>query len=374
MSDSIVIKAQCLCKKHTFSAAVPKSTLPLEASCCHCSSCRHLTGGLYSVCVKWPSPSEDLSGLEKYSFSRNTDIFSCGTCSSQLFCRSTAHTEVPFVVTGALENTPGLVKYNSHMFVGDTIDGGASIWLPRHEYGKPAKRWREHRNESEELPMDWPAPNATPASRHNTKASTGLTTFHCHCKGVKLSLRSAVDLELDPTKEVYSWCIEPKTLRFKASTDACNSCRISFGSDLPGWTFAPLSHISFDTESVSNPSEFPQTLGALREAVISEKKDPRLGSLAIYKSSPDVERYFCSTCSASVFYAVDDRDGMVDIAVGLLDHPDGARAEGLLAWSYGKVGWEADASGGWREQLVASTKSLQTQWVDLVGEGKTSSD
>ncbi|KAK1573327.1 uncharacterized protein LY79DRAFT_568849 [Colletotrichum navitas] len=94
-------------------------------------------------------------------------------------------------------------------------------------------------------------------------------------------------------------------------------------------------------------------------------------TLAVYNSSTDVERYSCSTCFADVFYAVHDREDMIDIAIGLLDHPDGARAEGLLAWSYGKVGWEADVAGGWRDELVGSVKTLSKEWAVLIDENST---
>ncbi|CCF36432.1 hypothetical protein CH063_08008, partial [Colletotrichum higginsianum] len=163
------------------------------------------------------------------------------------------------------------------------------------------------------------------------------------------------------------------SLKFKASADSCDSCRLTFGSDVNAWAFAPLTHIGFDVAGNSSPGlpEFPRSLAALRGAVTATRnRDARLGTLAVYDSSPDVERYFCSRCAANVFYAVRDRDGMVDIAVGLLHHPNGARAEGLLAWSYGKVGWDVDAAGGWREGIVTSVKSLSSEWMTPVREGQ----
>ncbi|OHF00689.1 amino acid adenylation domain-containing protein [Colletotrichum orchidophilum] len=321
------------------------------------------TRSLYNPAVAWPNASEDLSALRKYPFSKHFDVYSCWTCSSQLFARGHNPNVGPLVTTGALENIPGLVKYDNHMFIGDTIDGGLSPWLPRVENRDTVKRWKGHRN-SEEVPFDWPISKSVPASRLNASASPSSTPFHCHCKGIQLSLRSATDLEADPAKPSTSTCVDPKTLKFKACCDSCNSCRQQFGSDIIAWTFAPLTHINFSSEPASAPSQFPQTISALKEAVQSETKDPRLGTLAVYNSSPEVERYFCSTCSASVFYAVYNREDMVDIAVGLLDHPDGARAEGLLAWIHELVGWEMDAAGGWREQLVETTKSSMQEWAD----------
>ncbi|KAK2050081.1 hypothetical protein LZ31DRAFT_537898 [Colletotrichum somersetense] len=373
MSDSITIKTRCLCKAYTFAASVAKSALPLKAVCCHCTSCRSLTGSLYSSCAQWPNPSEDLSGLKKYSYSKHTDVFSCGTCSTKLFCRVSTTGPGTYVVTGALENAPGLVRYSAHLFVGDTIDGGASRWLPRFEHGEPVPRWNQARG-SRELPPDWPISMAIPVPRHPLKASPAVTPLHCHCKGVRLLLRSAVHLEADPALDSTSTCIDTETLKFKASLDSCDSCRITYGSDVSAWTFAPLTHIDFDygDEPASGLSGFPKTVAALKQAISSAgKKDFRLGTLEVFNSSPDVERYFCSTCFANVFYAVRDRENMVNIAIGLLDHPDGARAEGLLAWSYGKVGWEAEVAGGWREKLASSVKTLSKELAVLIYENST---
>ncbi|KAJ3950205.1 uncharacterized protein N0V96_001348 [Colletotrichum fioriniae] len=318
-------------------------------------------------------PAAHLSGLRKYPFSKHFDVYSCGTCSSQLFARGHNASIAPYVTTGALENVPGLVKYDNHMFISDTIDGGFAPWLPKEENGDPVQRWNGHRN-SEEVPFDWPVSKSIPTSRLNASPSPSSTQFHCHCKGVQLSLRSAADLKADPAKESTSTCVDPKTLKFKACSDSCNSCRQHFGSDIIAWTFAPLTHINFSTEPTSAPSQFPQTIAELKEAVLSKTKDPRLGTLAVYNSSPEVERYSCSVCSASIFYAVYDREDMVDIAIGLLDHPDGARAEGLLAWNYSLLGWTADAAGGWRERLVARTKDSMKEWAHSLNEDQSTKD
>ncbi|KAK1622516.1 amino acid adenylation domain-containing protein [Colletotrichum phormii] len=370
MEGLITIKAQCMCKAHTFSASLAKSELPLNASCCHCTSCRRLTGSLYNPAVAWPNASEDLSALRKYAFSQHLDVYSCSTCSSQLFARGHNLSIAPYVTTGALENLPELVKYDIHMFIGDTIDGGLAPWLPKEEDGRPVQRWIGHRN-SEEVPFDWPVSKSTPASRLTASPSPSSTPFHCHCKGVQLSLRSAADLEVDPAKESTSTCVDPKTLKFKACCDSCNSCRQHFGSDIIAWTFAPLTHINFRSEPESASSQFPQTIIELKEAVLSKTKDLRFGTLAVYNSSPEVERYSCSVCSASIFYAVYGREDMVDIAVGLLNHPDGARAEALLAWNYGLLGWAMDAAGGWREQLVATTKDSMKEWAQSMNENQS---
>ncbi|KAF9878811.1 hypothetical protein CkaCkLH20_03711 [Colletotrichum karsti] len=360
--DIITITAQCLCKAHTFTTIIGEKVLPLKASCCHCNSCRHVSGALYSSCAPWPNTEEDLSGLAKYSFSDRLDLFACKTCSSRLFCSGEPTRGEPWVVTGALENAPGLIEYANHLFLEDTIDGGASIWLPKSEN---VKRWRQMygRLGGEEMPSDWPVAKALSSEQLNAGPSPEVTPFYCHCKGVNFVLRSAADLKSKSEEELKKCFIDPKTLKYRGSFECCDSCRLSFGADLMAWTFAPLSHIDFPGDT-SEGSKFPDDINALKAAISSENKDPRLGTLASYQSSPGVDRYFCSKCSASVFYAVHDRPWLVDVAVGLLDHPDGARAEGLLLWFLGRIGWFKDAAGGWREGLAATAKELQLEYAE----------
>lgn len=356
--SNVEITAHCLCKANTFTTAVLASSLPIAAFCCHCNSCRHTTGALYLPCAVWPNHSEDLSALKRYPFSPNLDYFSCPTCGTNLFCKGTSPEDPPEVITGSLVNTPGAIKYTHHSFVTDTLDGGATIWLAKDfdpsGKGKPIPRWAGRRNKSEELPPSW---QQSTAANTELKARPALTPLKCHCGGVDLMVRSAVDLEGTLAPEL-PWFVDPKTFRYYASTDACDSCRLAFGVDLPNWTFVALDHFEFP-----DGGKFPASVCELKEAALAEK-DSRLGKLTFYQSSPDVERYFCGGCSAAVFYAVhaDGRAHMVDVAVGLLHHEDGARAEGLLSWNLGAVGWAEDAAGGWREGLVKSSVENSEAW------------
>jgi hypothetical protein len=377
----VTITAQCLCKAHTFTAAVPASSLPLKATACHCNSCRHCTGALYFCDTGWPEPDVDLSALKGYMASANIELFSCGVCSAQMFCRGLKEGDGACVLTGVSQNGDygkELVRYENHIFVGDTLDGGASMWIRRNADGSPAKRWTERTRKGEVLDFDWPDSEAELESQsgskasgdENRKASPALTPLFCHCRGVNLLLRSAVDLEGTPAEELPFY-VDPKSFKYLANTDACDSCRLFFGCDLPNWTFAGLDHIEFPGEKSTSESKvdsrpFPRTVDELKAAVSAagSERDSRLGTLAFYQSSPDVERYFCSTCFASVFYAChdDDRSYMVAIAVGVLAHPDGARAEGLLRWAFERVEWQEDTKGGWREGVVDCVVKEMEDW------------
>ncbi|KAK0631500.1 hypothetical protein B0T14DRAFT_442377 [Immersiella caudata] len=352
MADRTTITVHCLCKAHTFTTTTLSSSLPLPASCCHCDSCRHTTGALYLPCAPWPNQTEDLSVLKRYPFSPNMDYFSCPTCSTLLFCKGTQPDDLPEIVTGSLVNAPNLITYSHHGYVSDTLDGGATIWFAKDSDGNPIPRWSGRRDKSSAIPPSWPPSAKTDPG---AKARPSLTPLKCHCGGVNLVIRSATGWE-DREKTSLPWFVDSKSYRYFAATDGCDPCRLSFGADVVNWTFVELDHILFPGSKEGGEMEgsLPTTVGALKEAVLAKERDPRLGKLALYQSSEDVERYFCSGCSAAVFYAVRDegRYDMVDVAVGLLRHEDGARAEGLLAWNLGSVNWIKEAAGGWREGLL----------------------
>jgi hypothetical protein len=65
-------------------------------------------------------------------------------------------------------------------------------------------------------------------------------------------------------------------------------------------------------------------------------------TLRSFKSSEAVTRYHCGRCGAAIFYQVNHRPEVFDIAVGILSSPSGARAEDWLDWRT-KISGEQDA-------------------------------
>lgn len=362
--DLVTVTARCLCKAHVFTCTTPGSSLPLIASLCHCNSCRHQTGSLYFVCTTWPNKDEDLSSLQRYDFSPNIAIYACQTCSSQLFCRGTRLGEGPEVITSALANKPGLVEYGSHIFVGDTVDGGASMWLRHDAKGRVLKRWAGPRDHSKELGIGWPGQGYQAG---NAFARPEFTPLQCHCKGVNLFLRSGAHLaqatpgspDAELAGKLKDSGFKMKAGRYPAFMDACDSCRMTISSDITYWTSVPIACISIETNrDVDVPF---RTHDEFRDSL---KKDSRLGTLKQYKSSPGMERYFCSVCSAS-FFAMNPQGadaGVIDVALGVLHHEDGARAEGLLAWDYSRIDFASDGDGGWREALNRTVLQEENKW------------
>ncbi|KAM7203120.1 hypothetical protein V8F33_002468 [Rhypophila sp. PSN 637] len=473
----IELLAQCLCKAHSFTTRVPVPTasssdpgestaltsspgLPLEAVYCHCTSCRRSTGTMYSVSVVWPGrlghgehqdQSDNFARLKRYKrseISPATGLF-CGTCSSLMFyelvlpksseqnqqtgCEQVVKHGVFLGCLRAYEidsagNRIGpvtgerysLVKPKDHLFVGDTIDGGATRWLRGWDRNE-VKRWAGHRGVSEEFTQSSTVPTQADQSgvgqddtalaqpeEGDSEQLPEYVHIKCHCEGVNLVLQTGKSrreyLRKIVQKENLPWFVNDKTGKPIGSIDGCDSCNVSSGSDLFYWTFAEVQYLSYASHSdesgspssllsilpvKAGPPEFPRDTIELKAAVEEnmqclqtlksfsesdkgkEKGHPPLGTLSLYKSSHDVQRYFCSRCSASIFYAWDGRPEMVDIAVGVICSPDGmARAESTISWKFnGKVVWRDDTlapgSGrGWARGLVLaveeSMKELRT--------------
>lgn len=269
------------------------------------------------------------------------------------------------VMTGALSNNgpDGLVRTENHVFVADTKDGGMSMFMrtPNGD-GKEARRWMGLTSKSEELAFDWPAGQASETEAQNKAVEIPI---RCHCGGVDLIFQweEAEEEFRSKDKSELPWFVHPETKKLMASIDPCDSCRVSSGVDFWAWTFVMLRHIGFAPEAGGDNSKFPDDTRNLKAAVSKKgpDRDPRLGTLDYFASSEDVQRYFCSRCSASVFYAVDDRPELVDLAVGLLDSEDGARAESLLCWSMvktlPKLVWRDDMLNGWRKHWLESVEA-----------------
>jgi hypothetical protein len=282
-----------------------------------------------------------------------------------MFYGHPGNNSVPYgLFTGTLQNDPGnLVKFNSHLFVGDTLDGGASMWMRKvHTDGTTAKRYKGHMEKREgqnieEVPFDWPPSSSL--TGYEKKLEDALP-IRCKCKGVDLVIHRGKYGDTKP--EELPWFVDQKTHKYSTGLCVCDSCRLFGGIDAAPWTFAELSHISFPDNIAKEGKEFPKDILELKKLV--GDGDSALGTLKYYTSSAGVQRYFCSNCSASVFYACDSRLNMVDVAVGLLEASDGARAEGLCAWSYGWVDNASDVQGGWREAWVNSVLQEGQQYRD----------
>ncbi|KAF4442445.1 hypothetical protein F53441_11731 [Fusarium austroafricanum] len=368
-NQDVTITAQCLCKAHTFNTQVPQSKLPLQGWMCHCTSCRNLTGAMYTSGIVWPGLSDEIinSGLKTYVFTSAINLLFCGACSSPMFATKNYPDKSPYITvrTGVLNNNvKDLIKFTDQIFVGDTEDGGVSPWLQHvNQDGEKPRLWKGRDQISEELNEDWSAGkeiSPTESARRND------IPIQCRCKGIDFMFRPS---NADFSSDSVPFYIDPTSHKHFATLDPCRSCRLSVGTDIMSWTFALLKQIDFASTS---DTPFPRDTLELKEAVDKADRDARFGTLAIYRSSPDVQRYFCSHCSATVFYTVDDRPDVIDVSVGLLHSPEGSRAEGILAWHLGAKGMgEEEYEGSWRGGFAKSVKDASERWRVEKGYPKT---
>ena len=208
--------------------------------------------------------------------------------------------------------------FRNHIFVGSTGDGGLADWV-KDVGGTKMKCWNEREGEGE---GDWVPPEPLSAEKRAGEGERKDEKLHahCHCGGVSFyisrpqspSLFDSIDPTLVP---------EDKSKWF-ALHDVCESCRLATGCAIASWMFPLPSHITLADGS-------PYTT--------------EFGTVKVYKSSEGVTRTFCGTCGATVTYVCDDRPGMVDVAVGLLD-TEYVKAEEWLEWRKRKVAWEKDAA------------------------------
>ncbi|KAF3353180.1 hypothetical protein HYQ45_005413 [Verticillium longisporum] len=320
---NVAITAHCLCRKHTFTASVPTSTLPLEATVDHSDGARYLTGGLFLATAPWPTPEENVSVLKAYAVSKTVETFSCATCSSQMFQRENGQLRV---ITGVLGKNKGLVRYSKHKGMEGTKDGGAAPWFGQ----------------------------TTPSEQATSKAcaESSETELRCHCGGVHLVLHGARAEDAEAWRAI----VDPESKRYLATLDACDSCRTTVGSDIVCWAFAPIARVKFAGEWFG----FPTNVADLKAAVL--RGVAGLGTMKVYGSSQGVERFFCGRCAASVFYTSSTRPKQVDITVGLLRQPGGARADGALSWALGRADYLEDVKGGWRETVINEFVEGSERW------------
>ncbi|RMY92870.1 hypothetical protein D0864_05811 [Hortaea werneckii] len=317
----------------------------------HCGEgCRHTTGmlcqsGAYLPTAYQPAASL-LERLHSFHFSDTLTQYFCPQCGTQMLVRYQKRDESPSseitwaVATGTLESIEGVVEAARHIFVADTLDGGFADFL-RDVNGQAIERWSQHFGKNEQLPLHWRGsePNKPGHAEH-----PNLLHAHCKCEGVSfyISRPSAASTEVTaewpdvmiPEHDTgekpppAAWWLRGNGTKYLAGLCTCDSCRLAAGMEWLQWAFVPTASITLDPAGRTPfPSETPFSFGTLKH----------------YRSSEQATRYFCGTCGANVFWCGDERPGLIDVAVGLLDAAEGARAEGWLEWRTERVSYREDA-------------------------------
>ena len=339
--DMRIVKATCLCGAATHTVTFPTSALPNLARFCHCTSCRHATGalclGMAIMRAEYAPPQDLIAKLQPYNFSKHLTYYYCPTCGTFMLSRKETGTPTPRwdVGTGSLEKLEGVVYVDCHEYLADTLDGGFGDFLT-HEKGRQINRWPAGPDQGEQLPLYW----HSPSKRTITPSPEDRLHAHCKCLGVQFwlarpSARSALgkaawpDVIIPfnataPKPKDTAWWLRAGGSKYLAGCCSCDSCRLATGQEWIQWAFVPAVDITLD-EAGEVP--FRREFGTLKH----------------YRSSGDVTRHFCGVCGATVFWDGDERPFLLDVAVGLLDAPEGARAESWLEWRTARLSYREDA-------------------------------
>jgi hypothetical protein len=348
------IKALCHCGLNEFSIPFKSSALPIVKNICHCSSCRFVSGQLAVNHVPFdgepikgrPPRNEaegqysatcdsDLQGLTRYNTSSAARYF-CSTCGATMLWYDEEFKWC--VAIGTLERTAGVVEVGWHIWLEDTKDGGLADFLPKYRNVELPRFARGFG--SLQLPLRWRNDRSTPQNENDTVYQSLALEARCHCGGVAFSIThpnsvSAKTKSLRPDIVASSpfpagnlaaetWPLDDKD-KYLATICACTSCRLASGFETQAWAFVPRTNIiAQDSEAIGFSTNRPT-------------------SLQTYQSSGGVYRDFCSRCGATAFCRKEGQPGSIQVSVGLLRAPDGARAETWLSWRKARIGFIEDA-------------------------------
>ena len=343
--DHKSIKASCLCGLVKHEITLPTSNFPLKSCLCHCNSCRHMTGCLCLTVAFLPpqyKPKQTLlDQLRPFRFSKRITQYHCLVCGTQMLWRCFEDGDDPQspvqwdVACGTLERADNIYEVHGHEHIADTLDGGFADFLPSID-NTPVERWPHHFRKGEQIPLYWQSDNKSQA-----QASAGdRLQAHCLCGGVQFwiarpSPRSE-DAECfwpdvlipyhsdEPRPGRAPWWLREDGKKFLAGCCSCNSCRLACGMEWIQWAFIPTVDISLDPAGIT---PFTRDFGTLKH----------------FRFSNHAKRSFCGTCGATVFFDGDDRPTLIDVAVGLLNAPEGARAGSLLDWTTHRLSYREDA-------------------------------
>ena len=388
MMASEELTVTCLC------GAVQRSVLPDTISAaqgltlCHCTTCRHTSGLLFTSYYPILQPSS-LSGLTAYSppqgcdpETSNTRYF-CSVCGCHVFrSTSTPTGTVWAVATGTLvsEPEPG-ASYRRQAYVSDTGDGGLSIWL---------------RDISSDFGHE--ASSSAAGSGRFSETQDGLQAA-CACGGVRFHVTKPDEASRHPKSNfadlLIPYCSTPREVvtnpadekwwlrpgredgqRYLAGTCACRSCRLASGFEIQSWAFIPRTNIVFHLLSTGGDGvgDQPSTEEVTQMVLDFDALRPR-GILQPYNSSPGVIREFCPRCGATVFWHDAWRPDLIDVSAGLFQSSPtsmGAREESWLDWHTGRVSFAEetgrDRKGGAKARAEQLVEDLE-RGMKLSGDG-----
>lgn len=346
MSQSTVT---CLCGQ----IKVPlKTPVPASTELCHCNICRHTTGAFF-VGLPALGYRPDASILDKcpvYKTSDRVDRYFCSSCGTKLFV-NTHHksdgtpiddTESWYAFGGAIDppegSTTDVLSIERHHGVSDTTDGGLAPFLSTPT--APAFGMKtDPLSHSDLAQMIKTSTSQSPPGEYDK------LKVSCHCGGVSLLIlradhteRSISQLDRFIPRSPTGSVEEHKHF---ASTCVCRSCRLHTGSSFVPWIYVPGPQIL--NAHTGKPVVVHRAAYPDRGQTAAESANKGL-TLKFFWSSDDSTRSFCYVCGAAVFYSMDRRQEITNIAAGLLRADDGVMARGWLSWQWGRCSWKDEAT------------------------------
>ena len=180
------INLSCFCKQITASANVPIAELPLPLSLCHCDTCRHHTGTLSYTTFSLSNGSSQLEVKGKPKCykpfkAKAVERFFCDNCGTMVYENSPDGRT--FLCAGAMTKAEGITKLHEQIFVGDTKDGGSSVWFPK------VKSWEAWDGKSPEYDVEETVETSITKIKVATEPEKLLC--YCNCKGVQFTIKPA---------------------------------------------------------------------------------------------------------------------------------------------------------------------------------------
>lgn len=339
MSLMAKIVSTCHCGRNRYTFSVSEEELPLPAQLCHCSQCRHITGGLcYSGASVPPDQKPDLSALSHYDFSSKVRTYFCPNCSTLMFWNRHSPTGKLSLSSGIIENASDILDYGAHIWLEDTRDGGAANWIDR--VGTVTMtRYQKGASYGQIAP---PIPSSKQTQSNHV--NTDILKASCLCGGVSFNIKRPSAAPASSNIDGEPWW-KGTNDRYFATSCACHDCRVFTGTPFTALTYAPSTAISF-----ADGMPFTWTHGTLKT----------------YRSSDTATRAFCSGCGASVFFGADafnkdDHTGFIGIAVGLLNGSSGVLAQDWLVW---KVWGVSRSDGANHKPLIEAMTAGLKKWGD----------
>lgn len=366
MSEQTTIRAyvSCLCGKVSaqqialgFLVVNSSRVVPL----CHCSACRATSGVLCTSYYSLPTLDPTLRPrsetryrdllpvlvsnpcLQEYPQSTRLSRWFCGICGAHVLAQlkpENRYLVAAGLVAPAESSVSESVCVAVHYAVGETRDGGLSVFMPDSaDVGSSTACLIESATVANS-----PSPPSAPlghdvGQQRNENADEDSLQAECHCGGISFTVTRPNNQSKKPwspwpdmiipyhsgspkNPEDAKWWLRANDTKYFAGTCACNSCRLGSGFPIQCWAFIPKANLF-----INQGKALTYETGTMRR----------------FESSPGVYREFCGTCGATVFWHCDERPGVVDVSVGLLRSVSGARADDWLEWATGRVSFAEDA-------------------------------